>query len=216
MNTNVIFVPVNVNRGRKFRGFGYIVGSVEREYDYGWKHVPGGDGFYYWERNCGVSTIAKIWIPELKKFAYANSNFCETDNTLDEASIAQAQHDYIMHMIESTIQWCKSKKPNLPVIEIHRFARNVLRKQHPEFNDEINKVLPDTRSIDEEITKTLAWATTLVTRAGWIYGRLHLGGKPLSRDRKLYIAKKTLEKRGITEKPGFDSAWDIACKTFNG
>lgn len=190
MSTNLVFVPVNVSRGRKFRGFGYVIGSSETG-GYGWSQVN-----------------AKIWNPETKQIVYANADFCEDDTSVDNFILEQAKAEYIKHTIQSTIDWCRAQKPNMPEAEILLFARNVLKKHHSEMIEEIDRLLPDTRDIHEEIEKILKWASGLTTRACYMYGRFCPGGKPLPIQKVLAIALSACEKRGFTKNPEFQTIWN--------
>lgn len=196
MSTSILFAPVTVNRGRKFRGFGFVIGSSET-------------GGYGWSQ-----TNAKIWNPETKRVVYANMDFCEDVADYPAAELEAAQKVYIRNLIDDTIAWCRNSKPEASEDEIKRFARNVLLKHHRQLAEEIERALPINRDCAAEVANTLAWAATLVTRACWMYGRWCEGGRPLSRDRKLDIARKACEKKGLTNLPEFSEIWRTQTAAF--
>ena len=196
-NTNIVFAPVTVNRGRSFRGFGYCVG----------------DGGISQPAYCVTIYKSKIWDPVNKRFAYVNSDYLETAEVSDEQKSAELQA-YIDHTINGTIEWCRQQKPDASDAEVKSFARNVLRKHHPEMMEFIDKAAPDTRDCVAEIQKTLTWAMGLTTRACWMYGKWCAGGKPLSTTRKRTIAYNALEKKGITKLPGFEAAWQMSLDVY--
>lgn len=191
------FKPVVINRGRKFRGKAYYLGfDTERGIAYG--------------VTCWSS---KLWDPESKRYVYANPDFCMDDTTLNDEQVNAAKVEYVNHLINGTIEWCKAQKPDADEKEIHRFARNILRKHHRELMDDIDEVLPDQSDLREEIEKTLKWASTLTTKACFMYGRWCPGGRPLSIERQTSIAFNALQKRGLTARPEFKAIW--AQLTYN-
>lgn len=212
---NVCFVPVVVAGGRKFHGRGFKVSSSASVNDFGWKHVPGGDGFCYWERNTVETETVKIWIPETGKFGYANAKFVELDASVAEVARELAFDKYVNSIIESTKSWCKSVKPQADEAEILSFTRNVIRKHHPELRSFLDNILPspvDSRDITTEISKTVAWALTLRTRPCWMYGRHCAGGKPYSPAKYIDIIRKACTKRGLTLRPEFEAAFATEIK----
>ena len=208
--TNVCFVPVVVVGGCKFKGRGYEVSSSERTSDFGWKHVPGGDGFYYWERNIVTTETVKIWVPETGRFGYANAAYVEADTSVTETERQLAFQKYVDSTIESTKAWCRSVKPEADEAEILRFARNVIRKQHPELREVLDTVIPppaDNRDLATEVAKTVAWAMTLRTQPCFMYGRMCRGGKRYPNKRYIDIAHKACTKRGLAAKPEFEKVF---------
>lgn len=203
---NTTFAAVKVERGRKFKGRGFIVAVKTSSGSYGWRHTG-----YGWEHAYYETETAKIWVPELKRFAYANANFVEDDTTVSPEECDRQYKLYVEHTIDSTLDWCRSVKPEADAAEIARFARNVLRKNHPDMIARIDEVLPDQRHLDEEVAKTIAWAMTLRTRPMWMYGRMTKGGKPYSNERYVEIARKALTKRGFADKPEFEQVFDAEC-----
>jgi hypothetical protein len=187
------FAPVVVTRGRKFRGKAFYLGQdSSRSVAYGVE--------------CWSS---KLWDPIAKRYVYANPDFCDKDESVTEAEVAAAKLEYVTHIINNTVEWCRSQKPNASDEEIKQFARNVLRKHHREMMDDINRVLPDQSNLHDEITRTLKWASTLTTKACFMYGRWCAGGNPLSLERQQSIAFRALEKRGLTSRPDFKEMWDM-------
>ena len=197
-NTNFTFTPINVNRGRSFRGFGYYIG----------------DGGISQPAYCVTIYKSKIWDPVNKRIAYVNSDYVETAEVSDETRDADRQA-YIDHTINGTIEWCRQQKPDASDAEVKSFARNVLRMHHPEMMEFIDKATPDCRDVVTEIQNTLTWAMGLTTRACWMYGKWCAGGKPLSVERKRTIAFSALEKKGITKLPGFVDAWNMSLDIYN-
>jgi len=193
------FIPVKVTKGRKWKGEGYMLDSFESSFQlYGWH---GGAGRR-------VTETAKIWDPAAKRIAYASCSFCE-DRDADTSKVEADRKEYIDLTIQSTISWCRSRKPNAEESEVLSFARNVLRKNHPEMIDAINVAAPDTRDVVSEIERTVTWAMGLKTRPCYMYGRHCPGGKPLPDKKKVAIALKSLTNKGITKLEGFSKAWEL-------
>lgn len=193
--SQITFTPVNVNRGRKFRGFAYLVGD-ETPVDVAWNMTV-------WN--------SKLWDPAQKRYVYANSNFCEVDESVPASKIEADRDEYIFGTIRNTIDWCRSKS-NGDEAEVKRFARNVLLKNHPDMLEDIDAVLPDERDVNKEIAETLKWADGLTTRACYMYGHHCAGGKPLSPKAKMERAYSALQRRGVTKLPGFEEAWNKIAK----
>lgn len=204
---NTTFAAVKVEGGRKFKGRGFIVAVKTSSGSYGWRHTGFG-----WEHAYYETETAKIWVPELKRFQYANFKYVEDDASVTPEECDRQYKLYVEHTINSTLDWCRSVKPEADAAEIARFARNVLRKNHPDMIVRIDEVLPDQRHLDDEVAKTIAWAMTLRTRPMWMYGRMTKGGKPYSNERYVEIARKALTKRGFADKPEFEQVFDAECK----
>jgi hypothetical protein len=199
-SATVVFTAVKVEGGRKFRGRGFVVGESHSTAFYGLAH------------NIVDTYIAKIWVPELGKFYYANSKYVEEDSSVSAEKCALEFKRYADHIIDDTIAWCRKTKPEANEVEIVQFARNVLRKHHKELMDAIDSRLPDTREIGSEIEKTVAWAMTLKTQPCHMYGRFCPGGKPLSANRIVSIARKALTKKGLAENPDFEQQFENICR----
>lgn len=193
MNTKITFKPVNVNRGRKFKGFAYFLGCTYTN-EIAWRVT---------------AESTKLWDPAEKRYVYANPDFCE-DATVEASKVEADLNDYIKTTIDGTLRWCRSQKPSAAESEVKQFARNVLRKQHPEMLEFIDATIADQRDVVAEIERTLEWAMALTTRACWMYGRWCAGGRPLPVERKVRSALNALSKRGITQLDGFDEAWTFS------
>lgn len=193
------FIPVKVTKGRKWKGEGYMLETFESGFQ-----------LYGWHGSAGYRTTetAKIWDPAAKRIAYASQSFCE-DVEADPAKVAADRKEYIDLTIQNTISWCRKTKAGAPEAEVLQFARNVLKKHHPEMLDAINAAAPDTRDVVNEIERTLTWAMGLKTRPCFMYGRRCPGGKPLPDKKKVAIARKSLETKGITKLDGFAEAWEL-------
>ena len=191
------FVPVRIARGRKFKGFAYDL------------RIETCTSVAY---NVDVYST-KLWDPVNCRYAYANPEFCIEDDSVAAADIAIAKLAYIKHTITSTIEWCKQQKPDNEC-EALAFARNILRKRHPEMMPAINVMLPDNRDVAAEVERTLQWASNLKTRECWLYGKHCPGGKPLAPERKVSIALKSLTRRGVTALDGFNEVWQLTLTTM--
>ena len=204
---NTSFAAVKVTGGRKFRGRGFIVAIKTSSGSYGWRHTGFG-----WEHAYYETETAKIWVPELKRFQYANFKYVEDDASVSQAECDEQYRLYVEHTIQNTLDWCRSTKPDADAAEIARFARNVLRKNHPEMAARIDEVLPDQRNLRSEIEATIKWAQTLRTRPMWMYGRMTKGGKPYSNERYVQFARSALTKKGLAAKPEFEAEFKAACE----
>lgn len=194
--SNFTFTPVTVSRGRKFKGFGYRVSS----YDSSFSVYAGRGGFI-------ESYTARIWDPATKQIVKANDDFC-VETPTDPAKVEADRQAYIKLTIESTIAWCRTKSPN--EIEALKFARNVLRKHHPEMMEYIDQACPDMRDVSAEIENTLNWAAGLTTKACYMYGKWCAGGKPISVERKVRTAYRALQKKGVTSLENFNDCWELS------
>lgn len=193
------FKPVRVTRGRKFRGFAYDIGE-------GYTYTRGYPG-------SGVDPYSetyhqKLWDPVQMKVVHVNCDYLE-DCEVPADKLEADRKSYIDHTIQGTISWCRSQSAGKAEAEVLRFARNVLRKRHPELMSFIDKAAPDTRDVVVEVQRTFQWAMGLKTQACVMYGRFCPGGKPLSDSRKVNAARKALEKKGITKLDGFEEAWEL-------
>jgi len=194
-NCKFDFNPVHCSRGRKWRGA--LAYSIDIDDD---NHNL---------RFGSFGTVSKrLWEPIAKQYVFANIDFIEA-NERDEAKIAADREAYVKTTIQSTVDWCKSVKPELPDAELLLFIRNSLKKQHPEMLPAIDVVAPDNRDVVAEVQKTLQWAMTLKTQACWMFGRYCNGGKPLADNRKVEIAFKALQKKGVTKLDGFEDVWNM-------
>lgn len=185
---HLLFSPIVVNKGRKFKGRGYLVGSGG--VSAGWAYTI---------------VNAKIWDPSKKCIAYANQDYVEEDASVTPEQIEIDKQGYIDNVVDSTIAYCKSKSANPDSVEALQWIRNVLLKKLPK--DVVDNRFPDQRGVSESVEKSLRWAMTLVSRPTVIYGKVCKGGKPYSKARKATIAYKQLKKNGIASRDGFEDAW---------
>lgn len=196
--SQITFVPVVITRGRKFRGKAYFLGDTHQN-QVAWNVVA-------------YST--RLWDPANKKYVYANPDFCDDDASVTEDERLRAKDEYILGIINDTINWCRNQNPGQGPAEVNSFARNVLRRRHYDLMADIDILLPDSRDIKTEIQKTVEWAMTLTTRPCYMYGRFCEGGRPLPIKRKLDIARKSLTTKGIAKLPGFEEAWQACLAEF--
>lgn len=194
------FVPVRVARGRKWKGeLAYMLTIQDSSFC-----LYHGRGGYI------QSETAKMWDPATKRFVYANADFVE-DVELPAEQVEAARKEYVDLQIRGTIAWCKSKKPDAPEAEIMQFARNCIRKQHPEFDVYLVEYgLTDRRDVVDAVERTLSWAMQLKTRPCFMYGRHCPGGRPLPDEKKIRIARKSLHTKGIDLLDGFAEAWELS------
>ena len=192
---NVTFRAVKVEKGRKFKGRGFIVANVNKSGALGWRHGRCG-----WEANTYDVDYAKIWVPELGKFQYANAKYVEDDNSVSQEECAKQFEIYTKMTIASTISWCKSKQPDASEEQNLMFARRVLLKNHPEMRAAVDIACPDTRSLASEVEKTFKWVNSLP--------------KKHTRPKKIDIARKSLRKKGMVEKEGFEECFTMMCELF--
>lgn len=195
-----MFTPVIVSRGRKFRGRGFMVSTSFTT------------GLHY------EMDVAKIWIPDEKRYGYANADYAEDDPDVDPTMTASAFAEYTEFTINSTIEWCRSKKPGASDAEIKGWARAILLKYHPDMSSAIDAAIPPPNKnlllddeIREKIASTLEWAKTLRTKTVWMYGRW-VGGKPYTPERVMECARKALAKKGLTEVEDFTHIFADECR----
>lgn len=192
-----IFKPVNIKRGRKFRGFAYRLGE-ERSYEVAY--------------NVTISSV-KLWDPAMQRCVYVNPEFCEV------ATVTSEQYEtdmkaYITAQIQNTVAWCRTHTASTDDTEVRQFARNVLKNNHPELEPFLAEYgLPDQRDVFTEVETTLNWAMGLKPRP--YYNRLHkyCGFKPLTDEQKLHFAYSALQKKGLTQFKGFNDAWTFGLAT---
>ena len=186
--TGVAFRHVHVYKGRKFKGTGYLVRSYENSF--------------------GTLT-AKIWDPENGYIREASMSFVE-DEPVSENQLLAAYEKYVGDTIMSTLEWCKSQKPNGSRAEIHTWARRILAKHHPEMQAQVDELVPAVDlngllddEIREKIVNTINWAKGLRTKTCWMYGRL-VGGKRYTPDRVVNVAKTALANKGLASLDNFN------------
>ena len=191
----VTFRAVKVEKGRKFRGKGFIVAVINNSGALGWRH-----GAYGWTPRTYDVDNAKIWVPELGRFQYANNKYVEDDDTVSQEECARQFEIYSKMTIASTIAWCKSKQPDASEEQNLMFARRVLLKNHPEMKALIDLSCPDTRSMKDEVEKTFKWVNGLE--------------KKHTRPKKIEMARKALRKKGMAEKEGFEECFTMMCELY--
>lgn len=193
--TDITFIPVTVTRGRKYRGFAYSIGGTTVS-------QPA------WNVTCYTS---RLWDPQSKKFVYANSDFLEdaADHIKPDQLLAD-KAAYLTDQLNNTVEWCKSQKTDGN--EAMQFARNIFRKRNPELLKIFDELVyvKDTRDVAAEIDKLLNWAMNLKTRPCWMYGHWCNGGKDLPVSKKLDIAYKSAQTKGLTKLEKFVECWNQA------
>lgn len=191
----VTFRAVKVEKGRKFKGRGFIVSTTYSSGAIGWKHTVHG-----WTPNTYESETAKIWVPELQKFQYANLKYVEDDTSVSPEECAEEFRKYQDLTIANTISWCKSKQPNATESQNLIFTRRVLLKNHPEMREAIDRVCPDSRDLKTEIENTIVWVNSLKKRH--------------TRPKKIQIARKALNRKGLSNRDGFEECFTILCEIY--
>lgn len=178
------FKPVVINKGRKFRGFAYWIGNTERTTSY---QLPGWSGRGGWIS----STTIKLWSPD-KGFVWCNPNYIEDVTDKPEGEVKVDYAKYVDYTINCTIAWCRSRCINSTEKEVLDFARNVIRKQHPEMLAEFNARHGGVDVVGV-VESTINWA-------------LNLGYSPA---KCIRIAFKALNKKGVMSNEAFIPALDI-------
>ena len=207
--SKVPFAPIKVSKGRKYRGKGFVVSYCESTRDLGgWRHTG-----YGWERNIVDTETAKIWVPELKAFRYANAKYVEDDTEVAAEYVRAAFSDYCDYTVESIINWCKAKLgSDANETEVNQFARRVIAKNHPEIN--IDNYITDTETYLDKLEKIFAWVITLRTKPTFLYGRQCEGGKPYSNDKYVDIARRTCIKKQLNNNPDYEAAFRKCCEKY--
>ena len=178
------FAAVVVNKGRKFRGEAYDIGSnvhISTFNIYG--HGRGG-----W-RSC---ESVKLWSPT-QGFVWCNPSYIEDREVAPE--VEQADYaKYVDSTINSTIGWCRSRKPNSIEKEVLEFARRVIAKHHAEMLEAFDAATgskgPD---VVDVVESTLNWAFNL----------------PYSKAKCVRLGLRALTKKGVLSHPAFVPAWTI-------
>lgn len=178
------FAPVVVNKGRKFRGFAYWIGNTEHTTSY---QLPGWSGRGGWIS----STSIKLWSPD-KGFVWCNPNYIEDVIDKPEKEVKADYAEYVEFTIDSTIAWCRKVSSGKTEKEIISFARNVIRKHHPEMVAEFNARNGEVDVVGV-VESTINWA-------------LNLG---YSTAKNIRIAFKALNKKGVMSNEAFIPALDI-------
>lgn len=192
------FKAIKVTGGRKYQGTGFIIATVSSSGCMGWKHTGSG-----WVHNYYETETAKIWVPSLKKFQYANMKYVEEDPSVSAAECECQFKEYAANQVEQTLAWCKTQRPQASATEIAQFARNVLLKHHPEISVELDVLLPDTRDVKAEIDKTLVWVKSLTSE------------RRMKNEQLVQIATKAMHTRKIDQMPGYQEALQAALTEAN-
>ena len=180
------FKAVVVNKGRKFRGEAYDIGSEVSTSSF---HLAGWSGRGGWV----CTTSVKLWSPT-QGFVSCNPEYIEervVDPEVEQADYAK----YVDFTINSTIAWCRSKSNGKPESEVIKFARNVIRKHHPEMLEKFDAI---TGFKGEDV------ATVVQSTLDWAFNTLSY-----SNAKKVRIAIRALTKKGVLNHPAFVPAWTI-------
>ena len=178
------FEPVVVNKGRKFRGEAYWIGAAEHTTSY---QLPGWSGRGGWITSVSV----KLWSPT-QGFVFANPDYIEDVTGKSEEEVKADYAKFVDFTINETIAWCRKVSSNKGESEIINFARNVIRKHHPEMMDEFESRHGGVDVVGI-VESTIAWA-------------LNLG---YSTAKCVRIAARALTKKGVTSNEAFTAAWTI-------
>lgn len=191
------FIPVLVDRGRKFRGEAFSLGEEPTVSSCG----------YRW-----TAFSQRLWDPETKRYVYANPEFVG-QRMMTDADILEAKRQWIESEINGTVDWCRSKSAaDTAEDEILRFAANVLRKRNSWLAVVLTRLnTNDSRDVETEVRKTVEWAKSLRTRPGWVYNKYCAGGKPYSPRKVSDIAHQALINKKIACRPEFPEIWLKVC-----
>lgn len=203
--TSFMFVPVSVTGGRKFRGDAYAVDADEREYYRGGYDVSADGHVLGRWRNAGQYTTVygttKVWDPATKRVSWVTTKFVAPREVRPE-DLESAREDYARSTVEETLSWCRTKVPDDK--EARKFARNCLRKHHPELMKWVDEILPDERDVADEVERTLRWAISLSPSR-------HTARSDAETSR---IAYRALVKKGVSRLDGFRDVWTFFTSTM--
>lgn len=179
------FAPVMVNKGKKYRGFAYDIGSDVHTSTFNIY----GTGRGGW-RSC---ESIKLWSPD-KGFVFCNPSYVEEVTDKPESEVLADYAKYVDCTINETVAWCRKvsvgKGKSEP--DIINFARSVISKHHPEMLDEFNSRHGEIDVVGV-VESTITWA-------------LKLG---YSEAKCIRIAFKALWKKGVMTHKAFIPALDI-------
>ena len=178
------FVPVMVKGGRKFQGEAYHIGAQPHSSSFQLHGWSGRGGWVHTE------TI-KLWSPT-EGFVYCNPVYMD-EREVSEEQLKADFAKYVEMYLNSTMEWCHSKKPNASEKEIICFAFSVVRKNHPEMIPAFESKFSFKEDIAETIMSTIQWAMGLGYRS----------------DKAVRIAYRALVKKGIVSNPSFTSSWTM-------
>ena len=177
------FAAVVVNKGRKFRGAAYDIGAEV--------HVSTFNIYGYGRNGWRSCESVKLW-PPTQGFVLCNPSYIEervVDPEVEKADYAK----YADFTINSTISWCRTRKLNAKDNEIVAFARNVIRKHHPEMLALFDEKFNYTEDIATVVESTLEWAFKL----------------PYSNAKRVRLAIRALTKKGYINNPAIVPMWTI-------
>ena len=198
------FTPVRVSGGRKFQGDAFVVGHDEREFYHGGYSITSsgcvGGRWRNADRYTTVTQTAQVWDPVAKRCWWVTEKFVQK-RELPEAEVEAARMAYVESTILGTLAWCMSKSPN--EAEARKFARNCLRKHHPEMMEWIDAKLPDERDVVAEVERILRWA---------LQARSHVKRTKASDRVTVRMALHALERMRVTKLEGFQEAWAFETK----
>jgi hypothetical protein len=179
----VQFNAVVVNKGRKFRGEAYDIGSAVHTSHFNIY----GHGRNGW-RSC---ESVKLWSPT-KGYVWCNPNYIE-DRECDPETLKADWGKFADFVLNEIMNFCRSKSEGKPEQEVVRFARCCIRKHHPDML----ALFDDRFGYHEDV------AITTQNTLDWAF---KLGYS----DRKsVKIAYRGCQKRGLLDKPGWEAAWTI-------
>lgn len=177
------FAPVVINKGKKFRGDAYDVGCEVRVSTFNIY----GHGRNGW-RSC---ESVKLWSPD-KGWVYANPSYIEEREVAPE--VEQADYaKYVAQTLDGTVAWCRTRKLNASEKEVLTFARNVIRKHHPEMLALFDEKFNFKDDIAATVESTLEWAFRL----------------DYSNAKRVRIALRALAKKGLAENPAIIPMWTM-------
>ena len=178
------FNAVVVKGGRKFQGEAYDIGAEVRTSSfqlYGWR----GRGSW----RCSESV--KLWSPD-KGYVWCNPNYIEDREVAPE--VEQADYaKYVAQTLDGTVAWCRTRKLNASEKEVMTFARNVIRKHHPEMLALFDEKYSFKEDIAAVVESTLEWAFKL----------------DYSNAKRVRIAVKALTKKGLVNNPAIIPMWTM-------
>lgn len=177
------FIPVAVNKGKKFRGTAYDVGCEVRVSTFN-IYGTGRNGW----RSC---ESVKLWSPD-KGWVYANPAYLE-DREVSSEEVEADRAKYADFVLTSTVDWCRSRKPGASEKEVLTFARNVIRKHHAGMLALFDEKFNFKEDIAAVVESTLEWAFKL----------------DYSNAKRVRIALRALTKKGLAENPAIIPMWTM-------
>ena len=168
--------PVEVVGGRKFKGKGFVIAIQPRD-----------NGDLYYGGDCDEWDEAIIYDPISEKIQHSNLKFCRLDDSVTNEQCKEAFQQYCDKTVKKTLDWCKQKDPNKSQYELQRWAKNIIKKYHPQID--VDKYIKfDAKDMQN------AEANKVFSTVDWAIG-LHKGQSETER-----IIMKALSKKGIDYK----------------